>query len=59
MVGIFKITGLENNFRKQNKAKTFGTPYDYDSLMHYGKFLFSKNKKPTLVAKQPGVSCTK
>lgn len=26
------------------------TKYDFDSIMHYGKFSFSKNNKPTIQA---------
>uniref|UniRef100_A0A8C4H2V0 Metalloendopeptidase n=1 Tax=Dicentrarchus labrax TaxID=13489 RepID=A0A8C4H2V0_DICLA len=27
------------------------TPYDFNSVMHYGKYAFTKNNKPTIVAK--------
>jgi hypothetical protein len=45
----------EINFRKINPNATsnFGTPYDYESIMHYEKTAFSKNGKPTMVTKDP------
>lgn len=31
----------------------FDTPYDYDSITHYGRFAFAKNKSiPTIIARQ-------
>ncbi|EDO26330.1 predicted protein, partial [Nematostella vectensis] len=46
------------NFEKYTSSKinTMNTPYDYDSLMHYGSHYFSYNGKPTIVAKKGGVS---
>ncbi|KAJ6636300.1 Zinc metalloproteinase nas-4 [Pseudolycoriella hygida] len=34
-----------------NVVTTFDVPYNYKSIMHYGGYDFSKNKKPTIVAK--------
>ncbi|XP_034088645.1 low choriolytic enzyme-like isoform X1 [Gymnodraco acuticeps] len=43
-------TGKEHNFKKK-ETNNLGTPYDFDSVMHYGKHGFSKNGKPTILAK--------
>ncbi|KAI5609615.1 nephrosin isoform 2 precursor, partial [Silurus asotus] len=41
--------GKENNFRKVD-TNNLNTPYDYNSIMHYGRFAFSKNKTaPTMI----------
>ncbi|KAL2093942.1 hypothetical protein ACEWY4_011254 [Coilia grayii] len=42
------ISGKEHNFRKINTLNQ-GTPYDYNSIMHYHRYAFSKNNQPTLV----------
>nr|XP_057934046.1 low choriolytic enzyme-like isoform X2 [Doryrhamphus excisus] len=42
------IPGMESNFRKIN-TRNLGTPYDYNSVMHYGRFAFSRNRRPTIV----------
>ncbi|KAM9366251.1 low choriolytic enzyme-like [Symphorus nematophorus] len=42
------ISGMEHNFRKI-QTNNLGTPYDYNSVMHYGRFAFSKNREPTIV----------
>ncbi|KAJ8340227.1 hypothetical protein SKAU_G00348600 [Synaphobranchus kaupii] len=42
------IPGRAKNFRKII-TNNLGTPYDYNSIMHYGRYAFSKNGKPTIV----------
>ncbi|CAH3037134.1 unnamed protein product, partial [Porites lobata] len=44
--------GQEKNFNKYPASEVdfAGGMYDFDSLMHYGNYAFSKNRKPTLVA---------
>ncbi|XP_067104654.1 low choriolytic enzyme-like isoform X2 [Osmerus mordax] len=40
--------GQEHNFDKIN-TNNLGTPYDYNSVMHYSRFAFSRNRRPTIV----------
>ncbi|XP_012691988.2 hatching enzyme 1.2-like [Clupea harengus] len=42
---------IDNKRHNFNKMKTLNqnTPYDYNSVMQYHRFAFSKNKKPTMV----------
>ncbi|KAK2853435.1 hypothetical protein Q5P01_006096 [Channa striata] len=42
------IRGMEYNFRKIETIN-LGTPYDYNSVMHYGRFDFSWNGQPTII----------
>ncbi|KAJ8271525.1 hypothetical protein COCON_G00103840 [Conger conger] len=42
------IRGMEHNFNKIN-TNNLGTPYDYGSVMHYGRYAFSRNRQPTIV----------
>uniref|UniRef100_A0A3Q2PUI3 Metalloendopeptidase n=1 Tax=Fundulus heteroclitus TaxID=8078 RepID=A0A3Q2PUI3_FUNHE len=42
--------GKEGNFKKK-KTNNLGTPYDFNSVMEYPNKAFSKNGKPTIVAK--------
>ncbi|XP_053281656.1 hatching enzyme 1.2 [Pleuronectes platessa] len=44
------IPGKEHNFDKE-QTNNLGTPYDFNSVMHYSKYAFSKNRKPTIVAR--------
>ncbi|KAM9367031.1 high choriolytic enzyme 1-like [Symphorus nematophorus] len=43
-------TGRESNFVRR-PTNNLGTPYDFNSVMHYSNFAFSKNGKPTIIAK--------
>jgi hypothetical protein len=40
-----------NQFEIQLNQQTFGLQYDYESVMQYGSYTFSKNGKPTMLAK--------
>ncbi|XP_051800852.1 high choriolytic enzyme 1-like [Acanthochromis polyacanthus] len=44
------IEGRERNFRKV-PTNNLETSYDFSSVMHYSKYAFSKNGRPTIVAK--------
>lgn len=47
--------GRENNFRKVDAEDTTtnGVPYDYWSVMHYGKNAFSNGNGSTIITKDP------
>lgn len=47
--------GTASNFDKYDKDRIndFGIEYDYNSVMHYGPFAFSKNGEPTIISKDP------
>ncbi|XP_028139655.1 hatching enzyme 1.2-like [Diabrotica virgifera virgifera] len=49
------IPNYKANFDKQSlENTTYSFEYDYDSIMHYGKFFFAKKKgRPTITTKQP------
>ncbi|KAL7831156.1 hypothetical protein SRHO_G00306580 [Serrasalmus rhombeus] len=42
------IHGMEYNFRKI-QTNNLHTPYDYSSVMHYGRYAFSRNRQPTIL----------
>ncbi|XP_075325731.1 high choriolytic enzyme 1-like [Odontesthes bonariensis] len=44
------LPGTERNFVKAN-TNNLGTPYDFNSVMHYSRLAFSRNGQPTIVAK--------
>lgn len=48
---------MKFNFNKYDRSKidSLGTPYDYGSVMHYDSRAFSRNGRPTIVARKPGV----
>ncbi|XP_041650197.1 meprin A subunit beta-like [Cheilinus undulatus] len=47
--------GYQRNFRKlsPSSSTTFNAPYDYLSVMHYGRRVFSKNTGDTIATKLP------
>lgn len=48
--------GNANNFYKLDTDQVdISFPYDYDSVMHYGMYQFSKNDQPTIIPKDPQV----
>ncbi|KAI7814402.1 meprin A subunit beta-like [Triplophysa rosa] len=49
------ITEFLNNFNKvyENVSAVQGTPYDYLSVMHYGKSEFSNGRGSTVITKRP------
>ncbi|KAM4602587.1 low choriolytic enzyme-like [Polymixia lowei] len=42
------IRGQEHNFDKI-ATRNLGTPYDYNSVMQYSRFAFSRNRQPTIL----------
>ncbi|CAB3982540.1 zinc metallo ase nas-15-like, partial [Paramuricea clavata] len=51
-------SGNRLNFKKYTKTQidSLNIPYDYASIMHYGRRAFSNNGKNTIVPKKTGVS---
>ncbi|XP_051919300.1 low choriolytic enzyme-like isoform X2 [Hippocampus zosterae] len=49
------ISGFENNFEIV-PTNNLGTPYDFQSVMHYSESAFSKNDEPTIVARDSAVT---
>ncbi|XP_045897224.1 meprin A subunit beta-like, partial [Micropterus dolomieu] len=47
--------GKDNNFESHDDtvSSALGVPYDYSSVMHYGKTYFSIDSEPTIVTKIP------
>ncbi|XP_014057058.2 meprin A subunit beta isoform X1 [Salmo salar] len=47
--------GKEHNFEKRSASQTstLGTPFDYTSVMHYGKEDFTNGNGSTIITKQP------
>nr|XP_022903710.1 zinc metalloproteinase nas-4-like [Onthophagus taurus] len=45
--------GVQDNFKKYNDSviNSFGIGYDYESVMHYSQYAFSKNGRTTIDAK--------
>jgi astacin len=49
-------SGKEHNFNQHISDGDDIGGYDYGSIMHYGRFAFSKNSQPTITPKQSGVT---
>merc|ERR1712098_683973 len=49
------MEGHEDNFAKQSNSEVsqFGLPYDFESVMHYGAYFFTKNDKITIETLDP------
>ena len=49
---ILSLSGTTENFNKYptEEVDYAGGMYDFESIMHYGNYLFSKNKRMTMVS---------
>jgi hypothetical protein len=58
LISTFSILGNRHNFNKYTRSQidSLNIPYDYGSIMHYGKRAFSNNGRDTIVPKKAGVS---
>lgn len=52
---FFYLLGREFNFGKvsSEESTTHGVPYDYWSVMHYGKTAFTNGNGSTIITKDP------
>uniref|UniRef100_A0A914EEY1 Metalloendopeptidase n=1 Tax=Acrobeloides nanus TaxID=290746 RepID=A0A914EEY1_9BILA len=52
------LDDAKDNFDSYDLEKIthLGANYDYESIMHYDMYAFSKNGQPTIVPKKPGVT---
>ncbi|CAG0903173.1 unnamed protein product [Cyprideis torosa] len=51
-------TDLWYNFEKRSSSEvdSLGSPYDYSSVMHYGRYDFAKSSLPTITPKDPSAT---
>ena len=49
------VEGMEGNFDVYTGGQYFTTPYDYESIMHYASYAFSKNTQSTITPLKPGI----
>ena len=55
---MYILAGFENQFEKIHLSPIVslqGVPYDHLSIMHYGAYTLSRNNKPTITSKDPGI----
>ena len=51
----FILIDKRKNFEIDQSIDSLGTPYDYESIMHYEAYDFTKDGNQTIVSKPPGV----